>query len=250
MKTRLLAGAAIAVLGGAASAAAADLGVPFKAAPAGMSWTGCHIGAQGGLGAGHNTWQDNPANLPFGTGFIDANGFGEIANTDMSGALAGGQLGCDYQFAGSWVVGIQGSMVASDITGTNFDQFNDTWSLRSKIDWMATGTARVGFAVSNVLIYGRGGAAWAHDRFEIENAETNLGTPQALRLGWTAGAGIEWAFAPSWSAFFEADYSSFSAINVAFPGNAFNGSGGATAPFTVNTALSIETFTMGVNYRF
>src|ERR1700693_3733841 len=67
----------------------------------------------------------------------------------------------------------------SDLTGTNFDQFNDTWSLRSNVDWLATVTGRLGYAINNVLLYGRGGAAWAHDKFEIENAETNLGTPAA-----------------------------------------------------------------------
>jgi outer membrane immunogenic protein len=249
MRTRLCA-AATAWLAVTGSALAADLGFPAKAGAPGAMWSGCHLGIQGGVGAAHNTWTDQPANLPFGTGFIDANGFGETANTDMTGGLAGGQLGCDYQFGSLFVVGVQGSMAAGDITGTNFDQFNDTWSLRSHIDWMATGTARLGFAVNNVLIYGRGGGAWAHDRFEIENAETNLGTPQATRFGWTAGAGIEWAFAHSWSAFMEMNYYSFAGTNVSFPGNAFNGSGGATAPFTVNTALSIETFTLGVNYRF
>ena len=236
MKMRVLAGATIALCAAAGSAAAADLGIPMKAP--GMSWTGCHIGIQGGLGAGHNTWKDQPANLAFGTGFIDANGFGETANTDMSGGLVGGQGGCDLQFSGPFVVGIQGSMSASDMTGTNFDQFNDTWSLRSNVEWLAAATGRLGYAVNNFLIYGRGGGAWAHNRFEIENAETNLGTPQATRLGWTAGAGVEWAFAQNWSAFLEVDYYSFGGTNVAFPGNTFNGSGGATAPFTVNTSLA------------
>jgi len=249
MRTRLL-GIAMGLFAGVGGAAAADLGYPMKAAPGGPSWTGCHMGLRGGIGAGHNTWTDSPATLPFGAGFIDANGFGETANTDMTGGTVGGQFGCDMQFSGPFVAGVQGNFSVADITGTNFDQFNDTWSLRSSVDWLAAVTGRLGISVSNVLVYGRGGGAWAHNRFEIENAETNLGTPQSTRMGWTAGAGLEWAFAPNWSAFLEVNYYNFGGQNVAFPGNAFNGSGGATVPFTVNTALTLETFEMGVNYRF
>jgi outer membrane immunogenic protein len=250
MNKLLVAGVATALVALVGSAVAADLGFPTRSPGLGPTWTGCHLGASAGLGAGHNQWTDQRPNLPFGTGFIDANGFGETANTDMSGGLVGGQLGCDYQFLGFWVAGLQGTFSYSDITGTNFDQFNDTWSLRTNVDWLATATGRLGYAINNVLLYGRGGAAWAHNKFEIENAETNLGTPQATRLGWTAGAGIEWAFAPNWSAFVELNYFNFGGQNVSFPGNAFNGAGGATPAFIVNTGLTMETAQIGVNYRF
>jgi hypothetical protein len=38
-----------------------------------------------------------------------------------SGPLVGGQLGCDYQFAGGWVIGIQGSVAGAYIDGTGFE---------------------------------------------------------------------------------------------------------------------------------
>jgi hypothetical protein len=47
--------------------------------------------------------------------------------------------------------------------------------------------------------------AGAHDNFEIENANINLGEPSPTRTGWIVGSGIEWAFAPAWSVFLEAD---------------------------------------------
>jgi outer membrane immunogenic protein len=246
MRMRLFAGTVLALMAAASCAAAADLGTPR---PGGPGWTGCHIGAFGGLGTGQNRWQDQATTLPFGAGFIDANGFGGIANTDMAGSLAGVQLGCDLQM-GLFVVGVQGSYALSNISGTNLDQFNSTWSVRSNVDWLAGATGRLGYAINTVMIYGRAGGAWAHDRFEIENTATNLGTPQANRMGWTAGAGIEWAFAPNWSTFLELDYYGFGALAVPFPGNAFNGLGGATAPFNVSTSLAVETLTVGVNYRF
>jgi len=43
-----------------------------------------------------------------------------------------------------------------------------TSTLRTKNDRMASLTGRVGFAVDRVLLYTRGGLAWAHNKFEIE----------------------------------------------------------------------------------
>src|SRR6266576_4295724 len=66
-----------------------------------------------GLAAGHTTWQDT---VPLGT--IDATMSGQTANTDMSGAIFGGQIGCSYQFS-PLVIGLEGSVSASNLTGTN-----------------------------------------------------------------------------------------------------------------------------------
>ena len=60
-----------------------------------------------GLAAGHTTWQDT---VPLGT--IDATMSGQTANTDMSGAIYGAQMGCDYQFNRAWVIGVEGSFSA------------------------------------------------------------------------------------------------------------------------------------------
>jgi outer membrane immunogenic protein len=79
----------------ATQASAADL--PRKApayvppAPPPMTWTGCYIGANVGGIFGH-------AKADFG--------FGELS-TNNSGFAGGGQIGCDYQFTGGWVIGIR-----------------------------------------------------------------------------------------------------------------------------------------------
>ncbi len=39
------------------------------------------------------------------------------ANLDISGYLLGGQIGCDYQFASNWVLGIEGAASGGDIGG-------------------------------------------------------------------------------------------------------------------------------------
>jgi outer membrane immunogenic protein len=245
----MFAGAAVITAG---SAGAADL-APYRPAPLPVfSWSGCYVGAQAGLGTGHTTWQD--VSTP---GDIDGNFAGNTAHADMSGGLVGGQIGCDYQYGRAWVLGISGMMAGSDITGTDMDQFNATWTLRDRVDWFGSVTGRWGYAVNclwdlscwgdfRTLLYVRGGGAWTHNRFEIENNGFNLGTPSATRVGWTLGAGIEWAFAPGLSAFLEANYYDFGTQNIGFVGNAAT----ANTPFTVGPSQTVETFQVGVNYHF
>jgi len=239
-------------------AVAADLPMGTRAPPPGglapapvFSWTGCYVGANVGVGSAHTQFRD-----PVPDGNIDAGILNSMmvtealtnreAHTDSSGGVFGGQLGCDWQVSGSWVVGLQGTFSGSDISGTNQDQFNAPWTLSSTLDWYATITGRVGWAVNNVLIYGKGGGAWAHNKLEVENTGQFLGSPDVTPFGWTVGAGVEWAFAPSWSAFVEADYYGFGSTtsNLNFvPGFIQN-------PTTINTKLQFETLLVGVNYRF
>ena len=234
----------------ASSASAADMSTPFLKAPLAapvFSWTGCYAGTQSGLGTGHAKWQhvDTP-------GDIDGNGSFNTANTDMSGAVYGGQIGCDYQggpwfLGGNWVLGLQGMISGSTVTGTNMDQFNATWTLRDRIDWFGSVTGRFGTTITDrAMLYVRGGVAWAHNKFEIENSGFNLGTPTNTAVGWTLGTGIEYALSPNWSVFAETSYYDFGSHNVGFIGNAAT----ANLPFIVKTSQTLETFQLGINYRF
>jgi outer membrane immunogenic protein len=226
------------------AAQAADLAKPvYKGAPppAYFSWTGCYLGTHSGLALGHTRWTDT---VPDGA--IDGAFRGQTAHTDMVGAVYGGQIGCDYQFNGNWVIGVEGSLSGSTLYGATMDEFNNTWGLRSTVNWFGGITGRVGVAVDRVLLYTRGGVAFANNKFEIRNTSILDGTPSTTRTGWVIGSGIELSFAPSWSVFVEADYYNFGNKNVSFPGDNIN----PTAPFTVRTPLTIETLKFGVNYRF
>ena len=85
----------------ASQASAADL--PRKAPPAyippappPITWTGCYIGANIGGAFGQGKLESN--NPDIFTGEITNNG---------SGFAGGGQIGCDYQWAGGWVIGFR-----------------------------------------------------------------------------------------------------------------------------------------------
>lgn len=229
--------AAVAIFGFASVASAADM--PMKAVPAPVAapvynWTGCYIGAHAGYGWGRKDM--NPDN-------IYGNGFWESA-FNVDGWLAGGQLGCNYQFPSSnWVVGIDGSISATDIRGSGLDgyvpggPFYDT----AKVKDLGSITGRIGWNGWNPqhLLYVKGGWAWAKDDFVNSFPEAIPYTANQDRTGWTVGAGWEWAFAPRWSAFLEYDHYDFGTKNVV--------DNYGDDPFAIKQ--TIETVKVGVNFR-
>src|SRR3974390_3869523 len=94
---RVLLGSVAATALFATSAFAADLPVRHVApAPlpvvAPTTWSGCYVG--GNLGGAFGD-----ASLSGAAGTVSKNG---------SGFAGGGQIGCDYQFGGGWVIGFPG----------------------------------------------------------------------------------------------------------------------------------------------
>jgi outer membrane immunogenic protein len=221
----------------ASQASAADL--PRKApayippAPPPITWTGCYIGANIGGAFGH-------ASVDYNFGSVSTNG---------SGFAGGGQIGCDYQFAGTpWVIGFRNmfdgtsnnrsaTIPAGLLSGgqVNFDN-----------RWFDTLTARLGYAVAPTwLLYFQGGGAWANHSTNITFNGVQFGQGSNTRSGWTIGGGVEWMFAPHWSAFLEGNYMDFGGNN-------------GTALFSVcpvggcafSTKATETTVLVGVNYRF
>jgi outer membrane immunogenic protein len=93
---------------------------------------------------------------------------------------------------------------------------------------------RVGYLITpTLLLYGTGGFAYGGvDAFQQSSTFT----------GWTAGGGVEWLFAPHWSAKAEYLY-----VNLTSSGN--NG-GGSLWQVSNNIHPQINVVRVGVNYHF
>jgi len=243
MRKLLLAGMASAALLAVGSAEAADLGVrpsykapPPVAAPVQFTWTGCHIGAHIGGGWGTKQWEDQGDDISDNTSYT-TNGF-----------LGGGQIGCDYQWGGPIVFGIEGSISGTDLKGTGVQPFEpEQATISTKIDWLATLTGRVGFTVDRALIYAKGGVAWAREKHTVTEFSEDGSDAQTLattRTGGLFGAGIEYAFLPNWSAKLEYNFMDFGHKSFLFTELA---EGGASP---VSVKQQLHTITFGVNYRF
>jgi outer membrane immunogenic protein len=128
-------------------AAAADLAArPYTKAPATAvavyNWTGFYLGANAGYGWGHS---DEFAAV-----------FGTRANFDISGGLAGGQVGYNWQ-AGAWVFGVEVDGDWADIDGAVRCP-NPAFSCTAKVRDLASFRGRVGWATGG-LIFGTVGKA-------------------------------------------------------------------------------------------
>ncbi len=267
MKRLLLATTAV-VIGG--QAYAADLRLPVKAPPApapAYSWTGCSVGVHVGAGWAPSSWSDANAT----TQLIAPPG-GVIDNLDRTGVLGGVQVGCDYQFASHWVAGIGGDFSWANIEGQATDpffggKFGGPLTLSQKTDQIATATARLGYAFDRLLLYGKGGAAWSHNTYGVQNS-LFWGSPFSTvcfvgtfiacnptgtdtRAGWTVGLGFEWAFAGNWTAGVEFDHYDFGRKNVTLTDpNVFTVPGFVTASAPVSVKQTANAAKVTLSYRF
>jgi outer membrane immunogenic protein len=220
---------------------------PFAAR---FNWTSCYLGGHVGGGFAHKDITD-PVQLVQDS-FLGAGSSNGITTVSPgpSGVVIGGQIGCDYQFASSWVVGIEGAasgstMKASRTVGLPLGN-PDTALVRASTDFLPSVTARLGYAFDNVLVYARGGVALAGDRFNVTGSFA--GAPFAFegldnRLGWTAGGGVDWAFSHHWSANIEYDYYQFGHGGVLMSDsiNAFAG--------IVDVKQTVQVVKVGLNFH-
>jgi outer membrane immunogenic protein len=233
MKRSLFAFATIAALM-ATPAMAADM-MPLKAPPPppAWTWTGCYVGVNGGGGWGKDrNWTDS-------TGVVHG-------GQNISGGLAGGQIGCDYQF-GSWVVGVAGMADWANLTGSATDPFAPAFTANTKVTMFDAVTGRVGYAVNRALLYIDGGPAWSRTQRYFTPPGSGGGacgpdtctTTTTTANGWVIGGGLEYMFAPNFSGKVEYDYASFGSVTTAID---------TTTPYSIKQNFSA--LLVGLNYRF
>jgi outer membrane immunogenic protein len=264
----------------AGSAVAADMPARYNKAPIyvdpGYNWTGFYIGANAGYSWGrsksdasyYNTLTGAPIVAPAGS--ILGNSF------NMDGAIAGGQIGYNWQVNNSWVWGLEAdaqwsgergstafrcantliggtclpnlTFLPPGVTGTNL-------SMDQSLEWFGTVRGRAGWlAAPKVLLYATGGLAYG----EIKSTGTLAGASPAglliaatgssttTRFGWTAGAGIEGVIAPRWTAKLEylyMDLGSYNALALSLA---------PASPIGVNVRSSFTDHILraGINYQF
>ena len=130
---------------------------------------------------------------------------------------------------------------------TNISTVPFTGAVDSRTRWFDTLTARVGFLVpqTNVLLYAQGGAAWTNTNITfLDGSDAQLGEASNDGTGWTVGAGVEWMFAPNWSAFAEYNFMGFGTQSATFTGC------GGTCVVSANAKADVQNVLAGVNYKF
>jgi len=218
--TRICLAVAAALLTGALAAQAADLPQPSYKAPAYVgpsyaNWTGFYVGINGGYAWGDSEWSGGTGNFK-----VSPNGW-----------LGGGTIGYNFQ-TGTWVWGIEGDFDYVDLNGTAGGL---CIGCSVKDTWLGTARGRLGYAGwNNWLPYITGGGAFGNIK-----VSTPFGDNSNTKWGWTAGAGLEWAFLANWSAKVEYLYVDLGSTNCDLC---------AVTPTNIDFKSSIVR--LGVNYRF
>ena len=252
MRKLLLANLAALAMTMAGSAFAADMPPIAKAPPLveRFSWTGCYLG--GHIGGG---WAQKDITDPVQVvqdSFLGAGSTVGVTTVSPSptGVVIGGQIGCDYQFASNFVIGVEGAASGSTMRSTRNVGLPlgnpDVALVKANTDFLPSLTARIGYAFDNVLLYARGGAALAGDKYEFSGSFTGLPfdfNGNDNRFGWVVGGGVDWAFTPHWSVNLEYDYYRFGHGNVMMIDqiNAFSG--------VVDVRQNVQLVKLGFNFH-
>jgi outer membrane immunogenic protein len=221
-------------LGAVQSASAADIARPvYKAAPviAAFNWSGFYIGG----------------NIGYGWGQGDTNNVGGIPlSWNQDGFFGGGQIGWNWQAPGSpWVWGVevdsQWANMEDDVTVAGGGIVANAFS---ELNYFGTARLRLGYAAwDRAMIYATGGLAWGTNEIGASVAAGPFlagASSSNTHVGWTVGAGVEWALLDNWSAKVEYLYLDLGSQDY-FGGPA---AGGFDADVTAHTVK------VGLNYRF
>jgi opacity protein-like surface antigen len=296
VKKLIVASVAIAAVAVSAPVRAADfppLSVAKGPIIGGFDWEGFYVGGHVGSATDNVsftqtnlTWTNLPGGLccglgpPFATSSVATGEAGSLGATNVTGGM---QIGYNWLIPGPFLVGLE-----ADISGTGLSSTTLTSppgdpaavaSWTDKLDLYGSVRTRVGWVSDNWLFYGTGGFGWDYDKFTRKQltapfingvngnppvVDTNamqagtVVTHNHVRPGWVAGAGVEWAFARTWTV--KLEYLHFDTTSEILNAGHFSLIGPTGNPVaqnqtsssvTVNQSdLTIDTVRVGFNHTF
>jgi outer membrane immunogenic protein len=169
-------------------------------------WGGGYIGINGGYAFGQSQW---------GADALNPSPLTSTGNFNVNGGMAGVTAGVSGQW-GAWVVGAEGDFDWQGLRGTSNSPYCTSLitsnaattppataaglSCRTASTWLGTFRGRFGYAWDRVLVFGTAGIAGAN----VQTGLNGLPPQTNFDFGWTAGAGVEVAFADHWT--FKVEY--------------------------------------------
>jgi outer membrane immunogenic protein len=170
-----------------------------------FTWTGIYIGGQAGY-----AWDQDRVSAFFPGPFLSAFPFfGTVSFTDNpQGFIGGGHVGYNLQI-NQWVLGVEGTVDGTTLRRNSF--FATFANLQTHSPVQGSLGLRLGVAFDRVLIYARGGFAFAGIQNFYETAVPFFINEEISRSrsGWTVGGGIQYALTDNWSIRGEYRYSDF-----------------------------------------
>jgi outer membrane immunogenic protein len=249
-------------------------------APAPVSnWSGFYVG----LNAGGAFGGDN--NIHVTTGALSSNvdaaalsatGSG-TGDGNFGGFIGGGEIGYNWRLAPTIVAGAEADIqgVAGGGGDASFASaapgvlapghaFRGAVTVSRSLDYLGTLRGRVGYlATPSLLLYATGGLAYGGTSLSSSflGTETNgagvlvgesyIGSAaSSTHVGWTAGAGLEWMFARSWSAKVEYLYYDLGWVSIGGPLQLYSERGTGHGASQTSAQFNGHVVRAGLNYHF
>lgn len=265
-------------LAGLGNALAADLSSPspppYAKAPSLAQpindWSGFYAGVHAGYGWGQSPTTVTPD--PIVKGYIGdvltGASLAPVPDTSrISGGLGGFQVGYNIQYA-TFLAGLEadwsyaGWGSSGSATGPPGIGGQYVTAVATKLDWFGTVRGRLGIlATPALLLYGTGGVAYGNVNTSVVGSNLspgncngmteycNSGATSGLSVGWTAGVGLEYAFAPAWSLKAEYLHVDLGSRSVTYQDQVVN-PGYPPGFLTARNTFRADLFEIGLNYRF
>ena len=248
-----------------------------------LAWTGFYVGINGGFAWGNSSVAyaaNDPAAQAGTCGGAGAPKGQCIASTNFrrDGAVAGGQFGFNWQVNSHWLVGAEADYQWSNLDGSANSPFRlgnvgSTNMVASQtVESFGTVRARAGVVLTPpLLLYGTGGFALGqvHENLNVAGVATKglpatggfsysctagvpcfAGSASKTLLGWSAGAGAEYAITSNLIFRTELLYVHLSAPTATVTATA---AAAGTTPASFAAGFSSVYFAVlraGLNYRF
>jgi len=193
---------------------------PVYVAPA-FTWTGFYLGINGGYDWAKSDWSSAATS----------------GGTSPKGWLIGGTVGYNMQ-TGVWVWGLEGDIDYSTVKGSTSSGTGvcSGTGCETRNSWFGTARGRIGYAFDRWLPYITGGAAFG----DVKMSPNTGASETKTKVGWTVGAGVEWAFTERWSTKIEYLYADLGKSTCS----------AATCGTDTDVTFKANIVRVGVNYRF
>ena len=183
--------------------------VPSKAA----TWTGCF----GGINTGYAFSGESKKSNTIYLGGAPAEG--ETDRNSLSGGVGGIEVGCNRRFSNvvfgvdldGWLQNVSGSS-----NGPPPFPLPETVHTSTRSTVAGAASLRLGYALGDTLIYGKGGVAattFKHHGYIFDNSSgaalDSLSNNRTASVGYIVGAGVERALSDRWSIKVEYNYMDF-----------------------------------------
>jgi outer membrane immunogenic protein len=247
-----------------------------------LPWSGFYVGANGGFGWGDSSANYSPNDAAALAGTCGGTGGGTcLISSDFvrHGAIAGGQIGFNWQINSHWLTGIEADYQWSDMNATSdslpfhLGNVGNTMAVASQsVDSFGTLRVRMGVIIANpLLLYGTAGLAVGRVSEQVTIAGTSAipvstggfsylcnpggpscfsGSSEKTLVGWSGGAGAEYAITSRLTFKGELLYADLGSVKMtAVSQNIVAG----TAPSSFTAAFPAVNFVIlrgGFNFRF